>query len=374
MPTVRIPSGALLLPHRALDLEDLPASASPQARAARPAPILDRVTRALVIDLGPLPDFSHPAEQDKDTPVPQGHRIGIHRPLPREFRGNLAPHLDWTADADGRHSTEITFSGDGAVSLRVAVQATLPHGASVRVFDGAGQPRGPAFTPADFEASGNLPLWLPSAEGDRLTVRIVLSSVADVEALSFTVPSVAHRFASVVPQSHPYGHGLCHDHVDLACVSSPLVHETADAVGKLRFCALREAVRPTRGNSRIEGTRPVRTSLRPPPSRLANLDREETRAGFPYSFRGFCRSRRTARRAGRAHRATLAVPVSSLDFRGERLRRWLPRGCSVYATVATLWPFAKRSTARQRRSCRRDGRRARQDVHRCQVRELRHPG
>ena len=45
--------------------------------------------------------------------------------------------------------------------------------------------------------------------------------------------------------------------------------------------------RPTRGNSRIEGTRPVRSGLPPPPSRLPNLDREETGAGFPYSFRGF---------------------------------------------------------------------------------------
>ena len=45
--------------------------------------------------------------------------------------------------------------------------------------------------------------------------------------------------------------------------------------------------RPTRGNSRSEGTRPVRSGLPPPPSSLPNLDREETRAGFPYSFRGF---------------------------------------------------------------------------------------
>ena len=168
VPTVRVPSGALSLPHRALNLEDLPAaSASPQARAARPAPILDRVARALVIDLGPLPDLSPPAEEDTDTKVPQGHRIGIHRPLPREFRGNLVPHLDWTAAADGRHSTEITFSADGAVSLRVAVQATLPHGASVQILDSAGQPRGPAFTPADFQASGSphAPLWLPRVDG-----------------------------------------------------------------------------------------------------------------------------------------------------------------------------------------------------------------
>ena len=49
--------------------------------------------------------------------------------------------------------------------------------------------------------------------------------------------------------------------------------------------------RPMRGNSRTEGTRPVRSGLPPPPSSPANLYRDETRAGFPYSFRGFCRSR-----------------------------------------------------------------------------------
>ena len=95
------------------------------------------------------------------------------------------------------------------------------------------------------------------------------------------------------------------------------------------------STRPTRGNSRIEGTRPVRSGLRPPPSSLANLYRDETRAGFPYSFRGFAEVGCNTRRAGSAERAALSVPVSDLDFRGERLRRRLPRGCSVYATVAT---------------------------------------
>ena len=81
--------------------------------------------------------------------------------------------------------------------------------------------------------------------------------------------------------------------------------------------------------------RPVRSGLRPPPSSLANLYRDETRAGFPYGFRGFCQSQGNTRRVERAQRAALSLPVSDLDFRGERLRRRLPRGCSVYATVAT---------------------------------------
>ena len=100
--------------------------------------------------------------------------------------------------------------------------------------------------------------------------------------------------------------------------------------------------RPTRGNSRIEGTRPVRSGLPPPPSSPANLYREETRAGFPYGFRGFCRSRCNTRRARRAKRPALSVPVSSPDFRGERLCRRLPSGCSVYATVGHRWPFGRR--------------------------------
>ena len=85
--------------------------------------------------------------------------------------------------------------------------------------------------------------------------------------------------------------------------------------------------RPTRGNSRIEGTRPVRSGLPPPPSSLANLYREETRAGFPHSFRGFAEYGATRDARGGAERAALSGPVSSLDFRGERLRR--PSGSPV---------------------------------------------
>ena len=213
--------------------------------------------RALVIDLGPLP------VEEKDAQIPQRtskrRRIGIHRSLPGEFTGNLVPHLDWTGDTDGQHTAAITFSADGAISLRIAVQATLPSGASVQVFDGEGQPRGPAFTPAAFNARekragmappawlldvlpnvkfnasqrprARTPVWLPSAEGDTLTVQITLPSAEDVEALSFTVTSIAHRFASRVPQADPE----CHGHVDLPCVGTPIVQVIADAVGQMTF-------------------------------------------------------------------------------------------------------------------------------------------
>ena len=97
----------------------------------------------------------------------------------------------------------------------------------------------PAFTPADFDASG-APVWLPSAEGDTLTAQIALPSAEAVEALWFTVPSVAHRFASVGPRTSPVdpqaGEGEeeeCTEPVDLLCAGKSLAYDTADAIGRI---------------------------------------------------------------------------------------------------------------------------------------------
>ena len=71
-----------------------------------------------------------------------------------------------------------------------------------------------------------------------------------------------------------------------------------------------------RGTSYIEGPRPVRSGLRPPPSRLPNLDREETRPGFLPSFRGFAGVRCNTRRPGGAERAAChRYPVATADPR-----------------------------------------------------------
>ena len=62
------------------------------------------------------------------------------------------------------------------------------------------------------------------------------------------------------------------------------------------------------------GQRPVRSGLRPPPSRPANLYRDETRASFPYSFRGFaevgCNTRRAEVRNGPHYRPRSRISIS----------------------------------------------------------------
>ena len=181
---------------------------------------------ALLIDLGPLP------VEEKNAEIPtrtsKRRQIGIHRALPDEFTGDLAPHLDWVVDGDGQHTAAITFSAEGAVSLRIAVQAELPAGGSVRIFDGDGQPRGSAFTPADFNTGL---VWLPSAEGDTLTAQITLPSTDVLDALSFTVTTVAHRFALLAPKAVPQ----CRGHVDIPCVSNASRRRTADTIGQMDY-------------------------------------------------------------------------------------------------------------------------------------------
>ena len=186
------------------------------------APLDIQIERsALVIDLGPLP--KEEKQQDTQGMSSRPQRIGIHRPLPREFIGDLAPLLEWTP-VNGHQSAAVTFAAEGAVSLRIAIRAKLPAG-TVQVFDGDGHAVGPPLTPNDFTDNG--PTWAPSVEGDILTVQITTTIK---KAVSFTVTTVAHRYATV--QSIPE----CDGHVDLACIgNSSAVHEIADAVAKIEF-------------------------------------------------------------------------------------------------------------------------------------------
>ena len=185
--------------------------------------------QALRIDLGPLPDEAQDGE-DPNGLESNGHQIGVHRTLPDAFIGDLTPQLSWAVDANGQHTAAVTFSAEDAVSIRIAVDVSLPAGGSIQIFDGAGVARGSTFTRADFDS--DTPVWLPSAEGDTLTVQIILPSAAAVEALSFTVTKVAHRFDMPVPQAE----GIeCSNHLDVACTTSQRVRDVAKTLARINY-------------------------------------------------------------------------------------------------------------------------------------------
>ena len=182
---------------------------------------------ALLIDLGPLPVEAKDAQTLQRTT--KRRQIGVHRSLPAEFTGNLIPLLEWIDGSGNQRIATITFNAEGAVSLRISVQAELTSDASVQVFDGEGEPRGAALTRADFD--GGSSVWLPSVEGDTLSVEIAIPSDDALDALSFTVTEVAHRFASLAPKAIPE----CFGHVDIPCVSDQFRRDTADAIGLIEF-------------------------------------------------------------------------------------------------------------------------------------------
>ena len=214
-----------------------PAQSAPAGEPGRPAtPPADSHSaaaagKALRIDLGPLPVEEKDPRPAGGERTGNGHRIGVHRALPGVFTGNLAAYLEWVADASGQHTAAITFRSEHAVSIRIAVRADVPPGASVQIFDGAGQPHGRAYTRADFNSDPPAPVWLPSAEGHTLTVQITLPSAATIEALSIAVTSVAHRFAALVPQADPD----CPGHLDVACTTSQRVRDTMRSVARIRY-------------------------------------------------------------------------------------------------------------------------------------------
>ena len=83
-------------------------------------------TQALQIHLGPPPDDVQEGGEDTDDQGPNGHRIGVHRSPPTAFIGNLTPQFDWAVDENGQHLAAATLTADGAVSLRIAVDVSLP--------------------------------------------------------------------------------------------------------------------------------------------------------------------------------------------------------------------------------------------------------
>ena len=92
--------------------------------------------------------------------------------------------------------------------------------------------------------------------------------------------------------------------------SSPVSRTPASSLG-----GRRGAIAASRGRDRFAPDSPHRQAVRP-----ISTGRRRGR-GFPYSFRGFAGVGCNARRSGGAERAAFSGPVSSPDFRGERLRR-----------------------------------------------------
>ena len=156
-------------------------------------------------------------------------RIGFHRDVPKRFRGDLLPRLDWTPVGNGEVAAALLVSSPNAKSIRIGLYASLPKGAQLRFFqpEGVGTPYA-VVAPADREM-----FWSPSLAGDAIGVEIVLPTGAAGESW-LGVAKVAHRFLDAHSARHKALEcpGL---HVDVQCRIGAFPAGLENAVARIEF-------------------------------------------------------------------------------------------------------------------------------------------
>ena len=191
----------------------------------------------LAIQLSPLDDA------EIAPPAARGPlRIGVHREVPREFRGELAPALEWRELADGTIVTSISLSSPSAVSVRLGLVAKLPEGGEMRFFDPAHPTsrRFPAVAVDGFfigEDGEPEVLWSPTVQGETIGLEVMLPSREAAGSFSLTLEKIAHRYRAMSsPDSPDVAKNLqCDTHIDVQCRRGSFPARQEDAVGLMEF-------------------------------------------------------------------------------------------------------------------------------------------
>ena len=219
------------------------AAAAPKLRAAQ----IGALDTALAISLPPL----NQQQRSSITEPRQGVgplRIGFHRDLPGEYRGDLTPLLRWMSDPnDGSMVAAATVTSPGAVRVRLAIRANLPPRAKIRFFGGEPPEVVGVVDRSDLSQApgqeGTDLLWSPSVPGDTIGLEVTLPSRNAQSETSVVIDRVSHQFRSIDPPAAPpandgtatsqiRSHLECTQHVDIQCWD---VGRIADAVARITY-------------------------------------------------------------------------------------------------------------------------------------------
>ena len=174
-------------------LDAAPVRADGNAVAKREGPVSrERTVPLLVVDLGP---FEGGIEALKAMTGNGPPVTGLHRPVPSEHSGDIAPEVAWTGEAtDGSVTGAFAVCSRGAQSVRVRIAARLPDEATLTVRNEEGGNARGGWTGADVAEDGEDGAWLPDQTGECLTVEVMLPRASDAEVSRIWLRSVAHRF------------------------------------------------------------------------------------------------------------------------------------------------------------------------------------
>lgn len=199
---------------------------------------------ALQIALPPL-DVESEQKSEKDIRN-RPPRIGIHRPMPSGFQGNLSLEIEWIPLDGGSIVGTMSVTSPKAMAMRAGIYVTMVPGSEVRFFSErtrTGNAEGqmpnqnlPVITREDFRIQDGKTqiLWSPIVEGDTIGVEINLPSKDAVKTFSFHIEKISHIFSSV--QSIKYIPKLsCSNHIDVPCKAAAFPKDGDSAVARIYF-------------------------------------------------------------------------------------------------------------------------------------------
>ena len=232
-----------------VDGETMPATPSVEAAANRALKLNASASAdALHITLprtdGPTQATNAGGAEPEPEPGAGPFQVGFHRHMPRKFRNDLSPRLDWNSIGNGAVASVVKVTSPGASDMRMGIHVELPAGGEMRFFGSDASRRFPVTTRADIGWKGNEPriVWSPVVEGDTIGVEVVLRSREALSTFSFRIEAISHGTtpqSSIREQSGTSASRLtCSNHIDAQCRFnySPVGGNNAvNAVARLRY-------------------------------------------------------------------------------------------------------------------------------------------
>ena len=192
--------------------------------------------------------ISLPAEIRSADPVrrriPAGlqpRRAGVHRNLPSDFAGDIAPALEWREGLDGRIYATISVDSPAARALRIQTRVTTPTSAELRFFELHGGSasqfvHGEPIPPSPVPSPRTATLWSPTIRSESAGVEIALPDWESLAGFSFELLRV-----SLTPVSGGDNEVLpslmiapgCESHIDAQCAADPLALGKVAAVARI---------------------------------------------------------------------------------------------------------------------------------------------
>lgn len=216
-----------------VDSEVGPLSQPDSARSVDGELKFDYSVTPLVEVVLPPPDRS----VKRTAPPPKGrpYRIGFHRDLPRNYRGDTSGKLYWFSGTGGTVVGAMSVASPGAAAMRIAIRPERLAGGEIRFFGKNATQRFPIVTEADVRGQHDESgvLWSPVVKGDMIGVEIVLPRSA-LSSFSFAVAKISHIETDVLSSSRTKQTG-CANHIDVQCRDDEIRAGVEDAVARYLF-------------------------------------------------------------------------------------------------------------------------------------------